>query len=265
MEELAESFRSDGIRVVNKHGEFSALISNIEQKTRGAPVLLFVDPFGISPLKYDPFRALLHRGAPLDLILTFQHKAVYRLAKDYPHLVSEAIGGTDWQTDWEDLPSPRAQTEKVLQVFRERLLRDGRFMDVFFYPIRPSIKSSPKYYLLFASRAYDAFELWNDQIAQEETTLSQQQYRALASQASFLQMFDEEIKALNLLRELREMGHRQGTITRQEIVMELIQGRWGYFHTGEIKKAVGSLIESGEIRRDRGSGKDINSDNLYFN
>ena len=264
LEELAQPFQDDGIRVVNKQGEFSPLISRIEQETRGAPILLFVDPFGISPLKYAPFRALLRRRQPLDLILTFQHIAVHRLAKNHPYLITEAIGSDRWQADWQLLADPQAQTEQVLHVFRERLLNDGRFMDVFFYPIRSSFKASPKYYLLFASRNYDAFELWNDQIAQEETTLSLKQYGDLASQASFLPMVDEEIKALNLLRELRELGHRQEAATRQGIVMQLIQGRWGYYHTKEIKKAVGSLIDAGEIRRDRGSGKDINTDRLHF-
>ena len=227
-------------------------------------MLLFVDPFGISPLKYGPFRVLLGRRQPVDLILTFQHKAVYRLVKDHPHLISEAIGSSEWLTNWHLLPTPRSKTERVLRVFREKLLADGKFLDVFFYPIRSSIKTSPKYYLLFASRSYDAFELWNDQIAQEETTLSQKQYGALARQASLLPVVDEEIKVLNLLRELRELGHRQGPITRQDIVMQLIQGRWGFSHTKEIKTAVRFLIESGEILRDRGSGKDINTDSLYF-
>ena len=264
LEELAQPFGSDGILVVNQRGEFSSLLTDIEEETRRSPMLLFVDPFGISPLKYGPFRVLLGRRQPLDLILTFQHKAVYRLAKDHPHLVSEAIGSTEWLTNWHLLPTPQSQTERVLRVFREKLLGDGRFLDVFFYPIRSSIKTSPKYYLLFASRSYHAFELWNDQIAQEETTLSQKQYGDLASQQSFLPRFDEEIKALNLLRELRELVQGQEPVTRQSIVMQLIQGRWGHYHTKEIKTAVRSLIESGEIRRDQGSGNDINTDSLHL-
>ena len=56
LEELAQPFGQDGILVVNKRGEFSSLLTDIEQKTRRSPMLLFVDPFGISPLKYGPLR-----------------------------------------------------------------------------------------------------------------------------------------------------------------------------------------------------------------
>jgi hypothetical protein len=135
---------------------------------------------------------------------------------------------------------------------------------VFFYPIRSSINTSPKYYLLFASRHYDAFELWNDGIASEEAMLSTKEYETLAIQSTFLPVYDEEVKALNLLREIRELGQLSQPITRRDIVMRLVRDRWGQYHTGEIKRAVNSLLKSGEIIRDRGSGKNIDTDYLHF-
>ena len=72
LEGLVEPFRDNGVSVLNEHGEFSALVPQIAQETQGSPVLAFVDPFGISPLKYDQFRTLLHRRWPLDLG-TFHH------------------------------------------------------------------------------------------------------------------------------------------------------------------------------------------------
>ena len=236
----------------------------IAQETQGSPVLAFVDPFGISPLKYDQFRSLLHRRWPLDLILTFQHRALHRLAKDHPHLITDAIGTGGWKTIWDGATDPQSQTEQVLQLFRANLLNDGRFLDVFFYPIRPSIRASPRYYLLFGSRHYDAFELWNDEIVSEEAILSTRQYEILARQSTFLPAYDEEVKALNLLREIRELGSINPVTTRQHIVMRLVRDRWGQYHTGEIKRAVNSLIGSGEISREHGSGRNINTDRLNF-
>ena len=135
---------------------------------------------------------------------------------------------------------------------------------MFYYPIRSSIRSAPKYYLLFASRHYDAFELWNDEVTQEEATLSLKEYQQLATQASFLPSFDEEIKALNLLNEVRELGRSAGRRTRKDIVLHFVRYRWGQYHTRDIKKVVSSLIASGEIIRDFSQGKDINTANLYF-
>ena len=68
-------------------------------------------------------------------------------------------------------------------------MSDGRFLDVFFYPIRTSIGASPKYYLMFVSRHYDAYELWNDEVAREESNLSARQTISIA-QKSFLPEFD---------------------------------------------------------------------------
>ena len=56
LENIVIPFRRDGINVINRHGEFSTFIPKIVRATQGSPVLLFVGPFGISPLKYDQFR-----------------------------------------------------------------------------------------------------------------------------------------------------------------------------------------------------------------
>ena len=81
-----------GILVNNRLGEFADVIPEIRNSTAGSPMLLFVDPFGIAPIKYQEFKTLLDREWPIDVILNFSHIAVYRLATDYPHLITEAIG-----------------------------------------------------------------------------------------------------------------------------------------------------------------------------
>lgn len=260
LDSLADPFRGAGINVINRHGEFSALVPEIERETRGSPVLLFVDPFGISPLKFHEFRPLLERRWPLDLILTFQHRAVHRLASVHPHLITDAIGTASWFERWSHIGEPAQQTQYVLELLRQNVGRDGKFLEVFYYPIRPSIRASPKYYLLFASRHYDAFELWNDQVAQEETSLSSNAYDILASQASFLPEFDAEFQAINLLNEVRGLMGSMERITRRDLVMELVRSRWGQYHTRDIKKAVTSMLQSGELRREHNLGKTIDDD-----
>ena len=264
LDRISEGFRRGGVTVHNKRGEFSQYVLEIASTTQGSALLLFVDPFGISPLKYELFKPLLTRASPLDLILTFQHRALHRLAKDYPHLISEAIGNEGWKDTWDSIADTAAQTRHIFDIFRQNLLEDGRFLEVFFYPIRVSINSAPKYYLVFASRHYDAFELWNDQVALEETNLSRKTYDTLVSQASFLPAFDAEFQAVSLLNEVRALAHSMERVTRRDIIMWLVRNRWGQYQTGGMKKAVASMVRSGELMREHGSGKSIDDDYMYL-
>ena len=127
LEGIIRPFKAEGLQVRNERGEFSDLVGLIDQTTSGSPILLFVDPFGIKPLVYTRFRPLLTRRSPVDLILTFQHTAVPRLAKDHPHLVSQAIGSDAWLRGWDMLQGSANQTEHVLRFFANNLRRDGRF------------------------------------------------------------------------------------------------------------------------------------------
>lgn len=266
LEQVVLPFRQDGLTILNRHGEFSELIPDIEYETRGSPVMMFVDPFGLSPLKFEPFRLMLGRQGPLDIILTFQHQAVHRLATEHPDLISDAVGGDRWMAGWNSIDDPEAKIEHVLQEFRQNMLDAGNFIDVVSYPIRESKQSAPRYYLLFASRHDDAFELWNDEVVQEEITLTLKEYGKLVGQTSFFPAIDQEATGLSLLNEIRGLGDLLTQPTnRRNIVMYFVRHKWGEYHTKEIKKAVGALVESGEIRRDQTAGRgSIDTDHLHF-
>ena len=200
----------------------------------------------------------------MDLILTFQHRAIHRLASGFPHIISEAIGTDSWLHSWNHLASPALQTQHVLELLRQNVHDDGGFLDVFYYPIRPSMAASPRYYLLFASRHYDAFELWNDQVAREETTLTKRTYEALLGQTSFFPEFDAEMVASNLLNEVRAISHYKKRFTRKEIVMDLVRNRWGQYHTSDMKKTVRSMVASGELNRENRPGRKIDEDYMFL-
>lgn len=192
----------------------------------------------------------------LDAILIFQHRAIHRLANAYFQLVSEAIG----TSHWDYIVSPALQTQHVLELLRQNVHNDSRFLDVLFYPIRPSINASPKYYLLFASRHYDAFQRWNDELATEETTFTRRTYDAVVGQTSVLPEFDDEIGAINLLNEVRGSLYSRECFTKKGIVIELGRSRWGRYHTGDIKKTVRSMLASDELNRANSLGKKIDED-----
>ena len=257
LDNLIDPYRTDVFHVRNERGEFSALAGEINRTTSGSPILLFVDPFGIKPLVYSEFRQLLSRRSQIDLILTFQHTAIPRLAKDHPHLISQAIGTDAWLDGWDQLQGYARQTEHVLRFFSNNLRRDGDFFDVVNYPIRDHPDRAPKYFLVFASRHYDAFELWNDQVAQQETRLSQRQYHNLIGQSNLLLQFDEEISGLSLINGIRAFASTKDQFSRRDVVMHFVTNFWGAYHTCEIKKAVASMLTAGELRREFTDGRKI--------
>lgn len=264
LDDLCRPFRDHGVTATNLRGEFSPLAPRIEAETQDCAILLFLDPFGVSPLKYEAFRVLLSRRAPLDLFLTFHHRATHRLAENHPHLISEAIGGDEWIPRWQETADPIRRVQHVLDVFHGNLIRDGEFLEVSSYPIRSWPGASPSYYLLFASRHIDAFELWNDEVAQEETGLSNKAFGSL-TQASFFPAFDQEFKARSLAADIREFGRGRTRTTREKIISHLVVTRSGRYHTKDIKKVVWALIESGEVTREpAGPTPRIDSDVLRF-
>ncbi len=260
LEDLCRPFRERGITANNRFGEFADVINDIHDQTFQSPMLLFVDPFGIKPIKYQQFKTLLERRRQIDLILNFSHRAVYRLATDYPDVVTGAIGSGEWQKKWRLTEDPGQRAEFVLEEFRQNLMTDGRFHNVLYYPIRRSINSSPIYHLVLASRHPDAFELWNDAISQEEMALSIKEYTGMLRQASFLPELDSESRAGILLKEIREFAEPLSEFTRQQIVLHFVEHYCGQFHTSDVKKAVGSLVESGKFKRLYLTGHGINSD-----
>ena len=262
LEEISAPFRTAGVMVRNVRGEFAQLVPEIERETSASPILLFVDPFGLSPLIYSQFQILLRRPRPIDLILTFQHRALHRLAKEHPNIISAAIGTDAWIVGWDAATDAQSKVQHVLAIFANNVQRDGNFFRVFSYPIRERLGRAPRYYLLFASRHYDAFELWNDQVAHEESTLTNRRYRLLAGQTTFLPEFDEEIAGINLLNDIRTLARTQERLTRREIVMYFVQYRWRQYPTREVKRAVRSLLDSGELVRAHAPGISIDNDIL---
>ena len=263
LDSLIDPYRTAGFHIRNERGAFSDLAGEINRTTSGSPILLFVDPFGIKPLVYADFRQLLSRRAPVDLILTFQHTAILRLAKDHPHLVSQAIGTDAWLAGWDQLQGYARQTEHVPSFFGDNIRRDRRFFDVVNYPIRDRLNRAPKYFLVFASRHYHAFERWNDQVAQQQTRLSERQYQNLIGQSSFLPQFNEEISGISLLNGIRAFASTADRFNQRDVVMHFVTNLWGVYHTREIKKAVASMLRADELERENAAGRKIDDDYMF--
>lgn len=285
LEEGTEAYKRDGVPIYNLRGDFSELIPDISRIIgEDDPSLLFVDPFGISPLKLKKLRPLLGRPGETDLVLTFNTRSLDRLRTERPYLITEAIG-TDrwikpddellsevfgeklWRESWKPSVDPlhyMKWADVILYLFRQNLKSEGKFLDVVDYPIRTKADAAPKYHLVFASRHYDAFELLNDEVCQEEDVLSQQTFSRLASgQLTFIHLIREQQRTANLIMAIQSFSARNNVTCRRDLIRYLVMNHWAQWHTKEMRAAVRGLIQIGKIER-LPDGRGIDLDRFIF-
>ena len=245
-------YGEDGVLIYNIQGDFSENIPKIlEIIGSDDPILLFIDPFGLSPLKFDKLSPLIKRSGEVDVVITLNTRAVARLVADHPDIIASAIGSSEWNHGGTD----------ALETFGSNLQQEGRFLTVVNYPIREEVRSSPRYHLVMASRHPDAFELLNDMVLQEETQLSRKAYANLI-QSSFLLQMDEEENRRKLLSLILDFVRGHSQVNRSEIIQKLVLDYWGNWHTSEMKQAVWGLIDSGNLLRNSSAKSNIDSDIL---
>lgn len=249
LEANTSRFKDSGVEIYNINDDFSNSIAQILRIVGDSdPVLAFVDPFGIKPVKFNRLQRLIERSGEIDMFLTFNTPAVSRLATDNPNLISEAIGSANWTS------------KDIVRQMMANLKMTGRFFDVLSYPIRAEKDAPPKYDLLLASRSYTAFELLNDSVAAEESRLKQKAYAMMAP--NFLQQWEEQASERELLDAIQAFGMSKARTTRQQIVRHLVLKFWERWHTGDMKKATATLVDVGKAHREH-AGK-IDTDPLTF-
>ncbi len=256
LERNTETYKAAGVALRNLPGDFCEQISVIMEIIRDDPVLVFVDPFGIKPLRMAKLLPLLRREAEIDLMLVFQTPAVYRLARVRPNYVSDAVGDDSWQAQWQT-----SGVGAVLDVLCRRIKAEGRFFAVANYAVRGERDAAPKYHLVVASRSYDAFLLLNDSICEEESSLDAKFYRNLG-QRSFLPTIDREADERTLVEAILQFGRLHERTTRSDIVQYLVIHNWATWHSSQMKRAIGGLIEAEFV--ERRSPRKIDTDELIF-
>lgn len=259
LERETASFSSQGVEIHNLHCDFSDCVPRIlEIIGRDDPCFVFIDPFGIKPLAYPALKDLVARPGEVDLMLVFQSRAVSRLVTGHPEYVTGAVGADDWLDRWDLLG-----VEAVYGTLKRSLLADGHFRSVERYGVRAEKSAAPRYHMVIGSRSYHAFQLLNDMICQEERQLDQKSYARVA-QASFLPQVDDITSQQELVNTILTYGRTHPRTTRRQIVEHIVLSHWANWHTGDIRRAVGGLIEADTIVRHKGKRPSIDTDLLEF-
>lgn len=263
--------------VTNERGRFGELVPKIITTIGDAPAFFFVDPYGPSPVHFDYLRPILSRKQPItELIINFDLDGLRRLADDLRAKtrtdvgrkacdtivgnVTKILGRDRWMQFFAtDRLSPAERQRALLDDYIDSLSRFD--YHVVAYPIRDSMGSAPKYYLIYCTRHRDGVGLMNRFIRNEEDVLLKESYES--EQLLLIDPIEEEIRSRRI--ELRNaiLNHLQNRprLTRGEIKWHFIFERFGDFNETDYNAAVQDLINKGVLSPSHGRSR-INDDVL---
>jgi three-Cys-motif partner protein len=146
------------VEVIPTKNNFWTQINNVADFVGDSPAFVFVDPFGLGDLKFDSLARLCQALPRLDLMVNFASPAARRLKPAHPALISESVGGAGWEL------------ETLTQTFADRLRAAGGFLKPAVLPVQDEL-GGLRYEMVMAARHSAAYELWNDEIARDESLL----------------------------------------------------------------------------------------------
>ena len=250
LKQSLDAFRESGVPVKVKHGDWDQFVDDILQTCGHAPVLLFVDPFGLKGIRLRRLDRLISRPAT-DVIFRIHDASIHRNAAANPSLVTEALDTDRWNHGWDLVEDPDERIVIALSAFADRLQRwMGRGAEVVHYRVRTSWSGKPKFTLVLASKNRDAIDLWHENAGTQEIELAR-------AHESKHHMFTDWLVAE---RQQRVVGWVRSHFEENEAgegegVMWWVRQRYGIVKGTEINSALRTCCETGHIARPEGSSR----------
>ena len=209
-------------------GDFWTRVDIVVELVGADPCLVFVDPFGLGDLKFEPLVDLCSRLRNVDLMINFASPVARRLEKDHEALVSSSVGGPGWTV------------ETITETFCDRLEERCRFLKPAVLPVPARLGGDElKYEVVLAARDPAAYELWNDEIA--------------SSQRAILDGGDDSARQ-ELIAEARELlrAVAPASFARDQLIKDIQLSRCGDLHARVLRAAVKAMLAEGEWIQDPG-------------
>jgi three-Cys-motif partner protein len=255
--------------VENLKGTFSTNISSILNSIGNCPAFFFIDPFGVSGADWIDMLKIIHRQAPTDLWLRFDHKTVRRLSGFFESgsrganskvqrlLKLYGVQRVDNLFQRLDGNTREERIENAVNYYIERLeieYQNGKnFGYSAAFPII-SLEGQNKYYLVFAAAHSKAVFLANETVYSVERNRPQemQEYQQKKTGQLFLfpsEINDEEIRkflAEELAVDIWQLC-KDKVLVKKELYMMLLKDsnkkRFGHFTNSHLNLAL-SIMES---------------------
>jgi three-Cys-motif partner protein len=264
--------------VKNKRGEFGDLVPEIMNEVGEIPAIFFIDPYGPSDVHFSYLKPILERKQPItELLINFDLDGLRRMADVLPAQHEDAIvrkacaktvdnvtsilDSSRWKEFFTAARANPADREWVLlSEYMNKLASYG--YEVVAYPIRESLKTAPKYYLIYCTRHRDGLGLMNCFMREEDDYLIAESSQA-GAQAPLFNALDLAIEQRRLrLRDLiLEYGRRMKKTTRKAIRQHIVAARFGEFHDKDFGAVVYALAAEGLLAPASGKKK-FNDDEL---
>ncbi len=270
--QVTKSWTDKGV-VTNKFGQFGSLVPEILKEIGNSPAFFFIDPYGPTKIPFRCLHPILTRQIhATEIIINFNVQGLRRLAdclhaskgdstdarainKIIAH-VSEIMGSDAWKEYFFNNDLPSAERErKLLQQYITNLTKYD--YNVVAYPIRATMKSSPKYFLIYCSRHDDGVILMNRFIREEEDQLLKEATTDSLQPRFDTDDFNESHQEVNQRRllltdKVLEYLQRMEKTTRKSIKRDLIYENFGSFHENDYTAVVQSLVDKGMLRTGHG-------------
>lgn len=276
---LQESLRDYQEICRTVHGSFEGSAKEIAGMGRNNTVFVYIDPYGIKPLRFDVLAGIyanIARRSSIEVLLNFNASSLVRnglaalkcsqqddseeeLDRTMTPADIDAIaGGTYWR---EIVTSDIPFSDKEEQCVSEYIgMMKRYFNEVCSYGIKERYEHTiPKYRLLFGSRHEDAFLLMNDAVckARDEFLGKQRVDGYLLDMRA-----DDEIHDPDRLRKAI-MDKLTTSMTRKELIVRAMHGVFAEYKESEYKSMLGSLLKEGKFCSKSGKTR-INDDEILF-
>lgn len=158
-----------------------------------------------------------------------------------------------WLKEWRRLDDPVAWEAWAAQAYMELLTRHSPHLKFSHsYAVRESYHASPKYYLVFATRAWEAVPIMNDLVCTEEDDLFART-ETMTKDGQFtmfpaMREMEHNERLDDLLREIHSYGLSHQGCCRQELIRHFITEKFGQFKQKHYRQAVDRLVSEGKAR-----------------
>lgn len=229
-----------------------------------SPAVCFLDPFGVVGISVDDIAPLLVR-ADTEILLNLSTPTLHRLAgfvtSDAPGVrskfrqLSRTLGedsrndSPEWLAKREGLSSDGWEAWAAQQYLEQMRRRSPHLKYGMAYPVRQKYGGGVKYFLVFASRAMDAFPIMSDFICTEEDDLRLQAEvasRAAGQKSMFapVHVSEREERFAALIEEIHGYGIAHQGVNRKHIIEHFSYRYLGEFRQSHYRFMIKQLVES---------------------
>lgn len=265
-------------KVVPIHGTADALLARVRDLLVDHTIFLYLDPFGLKGCEFSVIEPFLRRDRAYstEIVVNLSIPTMHRLASrravaagraDEPRIrafhgrLTKVLGGDYWKGIlWDDATEPEEKAEKVMAVYREKILgvEEPRAYSGS-CPVRERGGSGIKYYVTFYSRHRDAMLLMNDAMC---TAYHQRMHEAATDETLFAGTDWRDTRGTRgletaILNAVRQSPRR----SRLDLWLDIVQTSFMRFTASEYRDVVAKLVKDNKLAFEdvRGTGR-LNDD-----